>query len=424
MQENTPNWLNNAAGYTLVATVFCMPLSVTILGPLYLLAVVFAVLNARQWRLQPHWWRHPVILAIGLYLLLYVVGMAYSVGGWHDRLKDFYKHFWILGTILLMPIFIEKKWRDYAINAFLAAMILTLILSYCKYFGLFSWRPDRGHSALFVSYIVQSELMAFAAILLLDRFLSEPRKRSYLLIIALLMIINIFILSEGRSGYITFCLLFCYLMYHRFHFQGLIPGLFVVISLCGLAYVFSSTLHARVNLVLMQTKDKHYLDSNTSIGKRYAQASNSWYLIKRAPWFGYGTGGIGVAYHSLPPERFQRAVEQDQVDIDYLNIFMKFGLVGLAAVFAFFLVLWYQATYLESRERFIARILILFFLLGAFANDVMSTIVTSHFLSLFLALTFAPLLSREKLPQNQIYPSIKSQNDGSYKSSPLNFLSR
>jgi O-antigen ligase len=396
MQKISDNWLNKAAGFSAAATAFALPISITALSFLYPLAVFFSILNYRNWRVQPNWWRHPVVIVTALYFLLYVIGMTYSVGDWHDRLKDFQKHLWIFGTILLMPVFIEKKWRDYAINAFLAAMTLILILSFCKFYGLFHWRPELGQSAMFNNYIVQSILMAFAAVLFLQRYLSQPKKNWALLAITLAMIINIFFFSEGRSGYITFALLFCYLLYDRYRIKGLIPALLIIIMLGGLAYFLSPTLHHRINLMFTETTQNHYLNYETSMGRRYAEGQNSWNLIKQAPWIGYGTGGVREAYHALPHELFQRAVLVDQVDLDYMNILMKFGFIGLAIVLLFFFVLWYEARSLEDRERYIGRALVLFFLFGCIANDIMNTVVTGHLLSIFVALAFAPLIGTKK----------------------------
>lgn len=394
MQKTSEKWLLDAARICAVTTAFALPISITALSILYPITLFLSLINFRNWELRPRWWLQPVILVSALYFLLYVLGLFYSDGTGHEQWKDLQKHFWLFGTILLMPLFTEKKWRDYAINAFLAAMVFTLILSYAKFFGLFHWRPDLGVSALFNNYIVQSILLAFAAVLILDRYLRDKNKPWYLLAIAILIVLNIFFFSEGRSGYFTFALLFAYLVFEHYRLKGLIPAFCILLALMGGAYFFSNTVHQRVNQVFSETQ--HYSNYYSSIGRRYAEASNGWYLIKKSPWIGYGTGGIGAAYHNLPADRFQRAVLVDQLDLDYLNILLKFGFIGLAVVFAFFAVLWSQARFLDPHNRYIARALVLFFLLNCIANDLMNTIVSSHLLSLFIALTFATLVARDQ----------------------------
>ncbi len=396
MPKSSENWLTKSAGISAVATVFFLPLSITALCILYPLTILFSVLNYRNWNMAKNWWLHPVVLVTGLYFLLYVLGLTYSDGTWDERIKDFDKHLWLFGTILLIPIFTEKKWRDFAINAFLCAMIFTAILSYCKFYGLFSWHQDFGTSAIFNNYIVQSILLVFAAVLILERYLTEPKKNWHLLILALFLIFNIFFISEGRTGYVIFSLLFCYLIFQRFHLKGLILAFFALCSFCVLAYYFSNTLHQRINQVVAETEKNHYLNHGTSMGRRYAEALNSWYSVKQSPWIGYGTGGIRAAYSSLPHELFQRAILKDQLDLDYFNILMKFGFIGLAVVLAFFSVIWFYANALEPRERFIAQGLVLCFLASCIVDDLMNTIVSSHLLSIFIALAFAALLSNQK----------------------------
>lgn len=394
--NTTQNRLSSLAGFFAVLTVFALPISITALSILYPLTLILSLLNYRNWHLEKKWWRHPIIVITALYFFLYVIGLTYSDGTGFERLKDFTKHLWILGSILIMPIFIEKKWRAYATHAFLCSMIFTMVLSYGKFFGLFVWRPELGTSALFNNYIVQNTLMAFACVLILDRALESPRKFWYLLLIAFFMVINIFFMSEGRSGYITFALLFCYLLFQRYRLKGLFPALLLLIILGGLAYTFSSTLRQRVNLVFSETENQHYLDYNSSLGQRYAELSNAWYLVKKSPWIGYGTGGARAAYATLPPSRLEKMFVKSQLDLDYFNILMKFGFIGLAVVLSFFALLWYYGKELEGHDRYMARALVLFFLLGCIGNDVMNTIVPSHFLSLFIAISFAPLIADQK----------------------------
>lgn len=393
MLKNSEHWLTRLTGWSVVLTAFVLPLSVTALSVLYPLTALLSLFNYRQWNLKTGWWKHPVVLVFAIYFLFYLLSLSYSIGTWQEGLKDLKKHFWLLGTIFLIPIFTEKKWRDYTLNAFLAAMIITLFLSYAKFLHLFTWRPDLGVSALFNNYIVQSLLLAFGTALLFDRYFSSEKKSWILLLVGLLMLANVFLISESRSGYVILSVLILYLGFLRFRMKGLIPaGLLLVLVLVG-AYLFSHTLHSRVNQVLYETQQlsAHY---ETSMGRRYAEADNAWYLVKKAPIIGYGAGGLKTAYHSLPAERYQRADINDQLDLDYFNILLKFGFIGLIFVFIFFAVLWHYAKFLDPREHYIAGALVLFFLIGCIADDLMSTIVCSYLLSLFAALCFAKLFQK------------------------------
>src|SRR5437870_2828754 len=94
------NWQSKASGFLVTLCAFLLPISVTGLSIIYPFTIIFSLLNCRHWRLEAKWWRHPVVLVTALYFFLYIIGLTYSDGTWHDRLKDFTKHLWIFGSIL------------------------------------------------------------------------------------------------------------------------------------------------------------------------------------------------------------------------------------------------------------------------------------------------------------------------------------
>src|SRR5438105_1319117 len=100
MQEFPENWLSKAAGFSATISLFALPISISALSILYPLTIILSLLNYRHWRVEKYWWRHPVVLITALYFILFILGLFYSKGLWHDRLRDLSKHLWIFGVIL------------------------------------------------------------------------------------------------------------------------------------------------------------------------------------------------------------------------------------------------------------------------------------------------------------------------------------
>src|SRR5262249_653915 len=157
---------------------------------------------------------------------LYLVGITYSIAPASDILHELHKVHWLLLTPIFFLIFQQEKIRKYAVNAFLIAMIITLILSYCKGFGLhlfilakFISKNGQGKVDVFFDHIIQNVFMCYATIIFAYRFfnpqqLSEAANQCSIIkscrwiygFLFLLASYNILFMSEGRTGYFIYAL--------------------------------------------------------------------------------------------------------------------------------------------------------------------------------------------------------------------------
>src|SRR5207247_381837 len=129
-------------------------------------------------------------------------------------------------------------------NAFLAAMILTLFLAFLKaifHFGFLEHIPGTQQNNLsqcvFSNHIVQSFAMSIAAFICAYRCLYLNKYRFLYATLFVLMAINIFFLSDGRTGYGIFILLLCYLGVIRFGWKGVVTAFLLCIMIVAAAIV-------------------------------------------------------------------------------------------------------------------------------------------------------------------------------------------
>jgi len=207
-------------------------------------AVVFAIL-AGQWqqkwvfvRSQPF-----VLLSIALLALL-IIATFYST----SMPVVLTKYTKILYLLFFLPLFTDKQSRIYAINAFMAGVLVAVFISYLGYFNWFDIIPFvKTHplifpagSAKWPNMIVNannfSALTAFLAFLLLNKFADAHRYRSQFIYGVLLLLVLYYLLaiSGQRTGSYTFILLLLLFTWQRKGMKQLLLGIIAlpILTVC------------------------------------------------------------------------------------------------------------------------------------------------------------------------------------------------
>lgn len=146
-------------------------------------------------------------------MLLYIIGSFYWIVPYQNIFRQLYKSGILLCAALLIDFFSETRWQSYILNAFLTAMVITLILSYIKYYyhPAFLLHSRFDKSSVFKDHIIQNFLMVIATFIFIYRFLKQFRFLWIYGFLALATIFNIIFMSQGRSGYFIFTALFLYM---------------------------------------------------------------------------------------------------------------------------------------------------------------------------------------------------------------------
>jgi len=382
--------------FFLTVCFFVSPISVSLTTVTYLLAALLVLLSG-DWRAR--WERLKVNKAgLSFWLLgaVFIIGVFYTTATKSLVVHDLQKRHWLFITPLFIAMLTDDRWRQRMINAFLGAMVITLILSPLKFFfhiNLVSWAHIKIHQDagdVFTDHIVQSLAMNIAAFICAYRFLFEKKFRMVYAILFILMGINILFISHGRTGYGTFFLLLCYLGLIRFGWKGMFSAGIISVLMISVVFFISPGFQSRVKAIYNHAENYNQMHHATSVGIRIEMLSIAKKMISERPWFGYGTGGIETALPSVVPAKdrvFNPSV--DFVESVYLNFLLEFGLFGFV-VLLIALALQIKATFqLPHNYRCLMQAMLICIFFGGIFNAFFVSFSPAHFYSIFAALCFS-----------------------------------
>lgn len=370
--------LNRAALWIVVAMGFSIPVSTALDG---LLLAALLVCWVAGGRLREKWEAirgNAVALAACAFFLLHVLGSAYSSGSTREVLHALDK----VATILLVPILVSlqpgEEWRRRAVTALLAALALSLVLSFPVWFGMMPEldfiKGDPYDPVVFKKKIGHGVLMAFGAFALVlgAREATSANRRMLLLLFAALAAFNVFFMVWSRTGQLVLMALALYFLLARYGRRGALAAAAAGIVIGSAAYVIpSSSLHVRVMATVKEYNDWRAGKPDRQVNARLEAWSNSLQIVRQHPLTGVGTGGFGAAYAkqvegtSMPP--------LEQPENQYLLTTVQLGAVGLAALLALFALQWHLAGRLAtSTEVDLARGLVLLMVVGCLFNSFLS----------------------------------------------------
>jgi O-antigen ligase len=371
----------NAVKWGAVLLGFSIPVSVLLDNVLLGLIVLFWIAGGQYRDKLAAIRGNPVaLLALALYFL-HLLGSLYSIGTDRDVLEALAK----ASRLLLIPALIfllrEPVWRERGIAAFLASMLVTLVLSYLLWLGVLSgkgWLKGMPLDPVaFKAHITHNVFMALAAFLLAQAALDAATRPGRIVLAALCaaMVANVLLMVPGRTGIVVLLVLFVYFLCRRFRLKGLA---FAGVALGALAAVVlaspDSMLHQRVMLA-----DEEYQQwragvppaPTSSVGLRLELLRNTLEIIGSNPVFGVGTGGLAQAYARRVADPGAGGMHNPHNEI--LMMFAQFGIAGLVLLAGLFATQWRLAARLPGRfEPAAARALVLTF---AVASALSSTLI-------------------------------------------------
>ncbi len=359
-----------------VALAFSFPIS-TFLSGLFSALILLTSLAQGQWRAR---WRlvarNPVAVAAAALLLLVIAGLFYGEGTWANASNYGGKYADLLLIPLLTPVFSDDRVRAQALNAFLAAMLLTLGVSCLLHWGLV--RPDRWihgmpqDASVFKDHITQNILMAYAAFVfsLKAKLVTDWRHKALLIALTVLAITNIVFMVQGRTGYFILPVLAAYFGFLTFRWRGLVAGAMAFLVLASAAYVWSPSFHKRMNEAARESVGwLHGRDKGTPVGLRLEYYKKSLAIIARHPFFGVGTGGFAVAYKNEVAHTTLAPTTNPHNQ--FILITVELGVVGLAGFLYLLYRQWDTAGRLAPPDQALARALWLTFVTGCLANSLL-----------------------------------------------------
>jgi len=371
-----------------VCTAFVIPLSTSLTGIFFVLTTVLYYM-AGGWREKFAFiLQNRIAIYLLLFFGLFVVGIFYSTATFHDAIGMAGKYDKLLFAVLLMPLFRSVRCRNYALNAFLAAMMILLLFSYLKYFGVIKYGINYGPVEIFKGHIAFNFLMSFVGYLLLTKIIKSSGWQRLLLVTALILVFyNVFFMTMARSGYLVFMGLMALFFVQQLRWRGMLVSLLGLMIVCVGIALFSPVFKERAAAAISDVKEYNH-DEVTSVGLRISFVKNSLQLIKKHPLFGTGTGSFQSEYANIKPAP---VVKTHNPHNEYLHIGVQFGILGIILLLLNFGMQLWRSRALPLPMNYISQAVVFSIVIGSFANSWLLDTTQGHFYAYFIALTFASL---------------------------------
>lgn len=381
-----------------IALAFCIPTSTALTNALMAVIVGAWLVGPQFAKKRQILLHHPLVQWCYPLIAFTLVGILYSVGdnqairnGVSDGLR-----------LALIPIFMyfyqNRKTAQYALWAFMGAMVFTLILAFLKIYGGVPIGVKYTTGGIFKSHIVTSFFMAIATFFLTIQIKKTPRYSFVLIPIILAMLYYLFFMNVGRIGYITIFACFLFLAWHWYRMKGLWIAAMIALSVFAGAYIASPIFAQRINLLSQDMEFYHkgrLVES--SLGSRLAFALSSLEMIKERPLLGWGTGSFGAVYtHKYAQEN---TLLTDNPHNEYLRVGVEFGFLGALCLILLFYHQWRLARQLPVEYKGFYQGILLTFIIGCLFNSWLKDFTEAYFYCFMTALCFAalPLPDKKKL---------------------------
>ncbi|MDO8349929.1 MAG: O-antigen ligase family protein [Gallionella sp.] len=392
---------------------FSVPISVALDNVLLAVLLLGLLFNARAvWQIVT---QHPVARAACLLFIALFAALFYGATPLREAAGALGKYIDLVFIPMFMLMLTNEALRRRAQWAFLAAMGLTLLLSYLV--GL-QWLPVQpwmnvntvvDNPAIFHSHITQNNMMAFAVFLaLLNLRDSTSRAVQWVWgLFAVLAGINVLFMVQGRTGYLVLLVLLGWFAWStlaryvrgRGRAWGWKQGAVVMLVSVGLmAATFSASprLHDRVSLIFSEFQawqPNHGKD--TSTGQRLDFYYNSLKIVQQQPFFGVGTGGFAAAFANQT--QGTEVLQTPNPHNEYLMITTQSGVIGLVLLLYLFYTLWRYAPLLGTVfEQDAARGLVLAYMVNGAFNSALHDHADGLFFAFMAAVLFAGLKLRRR----------------------------
>ena len=277
--------------------------------------------------------KQPLLIGVGAFILMLIIGCFYSVADYQDTLRSL----WGWRKILLLPLglvlFNDAVWKNkfaYSLMIFVGIVSLFCVLFYLLELNIREQEPGvliRNHATQGMIFSVTLFLMGM--ILLFKKHILPVR--SLWFVGFMLVILGVLVyMTPGRSGYLAFMVVTVYLGYLLFRAK-LYKMLSVVFLLSSTLLLTSPLVVERIELGVkeMQHVDPANIESS-SMGMRMVLWKHTIELIKDRPLLGFGTGGFEEAYSQKIKDNpdWEKNIMHDPHN-QFLKIWVEMGIFGL-----------------------------------------------------------------------------------------------
>jgi O-antigen ligase len=335
-------------GWLLVAVAASIPLgtaTTNILGAMLLIALILAGGYKAHWQ---RWRMHPFALVTLVLCAVIFIGVSYSNAPSDEIVRALKKYARLLYAPIAIAVLVDERWRRRALLAWMASMLLTLLLSYLHAVWAFPLARSTRENELndhyiFKHHITQNVMMSVFAVAAFAeawrlRSRADGRWRIYAWMgVAFAAAVNILFFVWGRAGYLTLFVnllvvaLVAFIAARDTRLTWVAAGLIVVAI--GAAST-SDMVHQRFQAALSEVESSQERGITTSIGQRIEYASKSVDLIEARPILGWGTGSYAMEYCRIAKSPEWCKLGSYNPHNQFLFFAVQFGVLGVLALVA------------------------------------------------------------------------------------------
>ncbi|MBI2791914.1 MAG: O-antigen ligase family protein [Gammaproteobacteria bacterium] len=387
--------LSQIASGMIVLNAFFLPLSTAITTILIFGIVILWLLDRNSKDRWQFYRSYPLTKPIFFLIALSFIGMFHTIGSWETAVRSWYQ-ISKLGIIPILAYYLQdQKYKKLVLSAFVAALIITIITSMLKAYGLLPIGNVNYGNTVFKNHIVVSYFMATSLFFLCvwcDQY--KQFKKILLPLIGLTLYYFVF-LNTGRIGYIILYICFAVYAWHKYRFKGIVIIFSALSLILFFAYQYSDTFYTRVDNFFDEFQ--MYLQGKpaTSIGARIEFIINSITLFLQHPLNGFGSGSFKFAYITNFASTFQRMTVNPHNQ--YLYTAVELGGIGLILLFWLFCRQWKLIQQLSDPTRILAQGIFLSFVIGCIFNSWLKDFTECYFYCLMTAYFIPVSTQKNKL---------------------------
>ncbi len=320
-----------------------------------------------------------------IFLLLFVLYEISAIFWTQTSLmgeETYFTNYFLWFAIPILVTTLKREQAGSVIMAFLAGMLVSEIAAYGMFFEL--WTIN-GHSkeypSPFIYHAHYSLLMAFAALLLLNRIFSRGYSLTEKLLMGMFFVAisgNLFILQEniGQLAFIV-GIIVAGIVHIRLRPMALFTSVFFVVSVLLITYYTTPMFAKRVDTAIADIKKMEQGNLNSPWGIRMVHLKAGWETVKNASLFRTGevkqvvTENIGMTVKKSNLSNQKHTIEH-HIHNQYLMIAIQSGLVGLGLFLTVLLgLLWLPVRDVELRQ--VAVVFYTIIAVSLFADTFLST---------------------------------------------------
>ena len=395
----------------LMGFVFFIPISTALMNLFLYLSLILIIVNKNFIKNIQYSWNNITSKYSTIFFILIIFGSFYSIANYRDIIEGISTYKKFIFIILILPYLVHNKLNKSLINTFIVSMGLILTLVYSIHLNIIDpiniklsgniYLRISEHGG-FKTHIITNMLFAFSGFLAIHKFI-DLNKIVYLVLGSLTFYYAIFI-NDGTTGQILSISLLSVLIVQKFKRKSffILPLVILGIFTYGATNV-NTSIYGAIEKIHKGVSNYNNNLTNGSINIRMLMAKNGLIIVKQNPWMGTGTGSISQAHilyaNKLSKEfkTYIRTKGAGNPHSEYLSILIQFGIFGLA-LYLFFIYKLFDYTKQLPNNFYVysAQGLLVFIVIGSIGTPIISDSGEGHFIMIFIAILFAPLLRKLK----------------------------